>query len=111
MPGQQPPGQLPPFQPYRANPDAEPKENAIAFLEWVGDALWRIHALSEMNLRYSRAMYESVVRAASAAPGRVASPAVRARGPLRVDPIVADIARAAFQNREAIAGFLKLFLK
>lgn len=106
MPGQTPSGQAP-FAPYRANPDAEPKENALGFLEWVGDALFRIHTLSEMNLRYSRAMYEAAFRASGQA---VRSPMAR-RGSLAVDPIVADIARAAYQNREAIAGFLKLFLK
>lgn len=95
----------PPFQPYRANPDADTKQNLVGFLEWVADGIWRIHQLSDANYRYSRAMYEHEARK-SAAAGQAFQP-TRAFTPQQV---LFDLGKIAMENRAAFAKFLKGFI-
>lgn len=102
MPSPAPP---PPFQPYRANPDADAKQNLVGFLEWVADGIYRIHQISDANYRYTRALYEHEAKKASI-PGQAKI------GPtFSAQQLLFDLGKIAAQNRHAFTSFLKGFIK
>lgn len=94
----------PPFQPYRANPDADAKQNLVGFLEWVADGIYRVHQLSDANYRYTRALYEHEAKK-SAAAGQA-----RPVNPISPQQILFDLGRIAVQNRHAFGKFLSGFI-
>lgn len=95
----------PPFQPYRANPDVDAKQNLVGFLEWVADGIYRIHQLSDASYRYTRAMYEHEARKAAVA-GQS-----RPAASVSTQQVLFDLGKIAIQNRHAFASFLKGFIK
>jgi hypothetical protein len=95
----------PPFQPYRADPNADSKQNLVGFLEWVADGIYRVHQISEANLRYSRALYEHEARK-SAAAGHVQPP----HTPYTAQQVLFDLGKVAVQNRAAFGKFLRGFI-
>lgn len=100
QPGQ-PPHAPPPFRPYRADPNADAKQNLVGFLEWVSDGIWRIHALSEANYRYSRATYDAVSRTQGAHPPQHPAPGFNGQD------ILFNLGRLAVENRAAFAKFFR----
>jgi hypothetical protein len=98
MPDQPPP----PFRPFRAVPGADPKDSALAFLEWTADGIWRIHAMTEANYRYSRATYEATVAASRQPAG------ARPGAPVVVnDQLINNLGRLAYHHRGKLASILK----
>jgi hypothetical protein len=102
------PEQPPPFRPFTAVPGADAPANAMAFLEWVADGIWRIHMLSEANYRYSRSIYEAMAR--SQGQGPISPPAHQVNRD-QLGNVLFQVGKVAAQNRAAIAQFLREFMR
>jgi hypothetical protein len=107
----------PTFRPFRMDPNQDPKENAHAFIDWVTEGIFRIHALSEANYRYSVAIHEALSRrVAPPVRGRRNGPAVRVVAPPPpqgpdLAQVLFQVSKAAVEHRETLRRFIGGFFR
>ena len=107
--GEQPLGAAP-FPPFRADPNAAPKENLVSFLNYVVESHVRLHRHAETQGQYLRTVYEMLWNAGYR-PGvrQPDQPSPPTRPALDIGGIV-DGARVIAQNADAFKSmFSALF--
>jgi hypothetical protein len=93
-----------PYPPFRADPNKDTKDNAVAFLNWLIESHLRLHEHQMGQARYLRAIYEMLWNA-GLRPGQPQTPSHQPSAPQMPDGV-----RQAFDWAKENAGTFRILI-